>query len=326
MLRREFITVLGGTLAVWPFAVRAQQSKMPVIGFLNGASPLAYERMLSGFLNGLGETGYIEDQNVKIEYRWAQGEVSRLAAFAADLVNRGVSVIAATGTPAALAAKAATTTIPIVFETGSDPVQLGLVASLNRPGGNVTGVAQLAVEVAPKRLELLHELVPTARVIALLADPADPVYEKTTQGVQAAARSLGLDLHVLNVSTESDLDDGFASLVQLRAGGLVISGGQFFNSRNKQIVARALQHAVPTILPYRDFAAAGGLMSYGASIVDAYRLAGVYTGRVLKGEKPADLPVQQATKIELIVNLRTAKALGITVPLSLLGRADEVIE
>ena len=300
---------------------------MPVVGFINAASPQPYARMLSAFLKGLGETSYVENQNVKIEYRWAQGEVNRLPAFAADLVHREVSVIAATGTPAALAAKAATTTIPIVFETGSDPVQLGLVASLNRPGGNVTGVAQLAVEVAPKRLELLHEMVPTARVIALLVDPTDPaISEKTTQGVQAAARSLGLELHVLNVSTDRDLDAVFANLVQLRAGGLVISGGQFFNSRSKQLAARALQHAVPTIFPYRDLAAAGGLMSYGTSITDAYRLAGIYTGRVLKGEKPADLPVQQATKVELIINLKTAKALGITVPLSLIGRADEVIE
>ena len=236
-----------------------------------------------------------------------------MPAFAADLVHREVAVIAATGTPAALAAKAATTTIPIVFETGSDPVQLGLVASLNRPGGNVTGVAQLAVEVAPKRLELLHELVPTARIIALLVDPTDPaIFENTTRGVQAAARSLGLELHVLNVSTDRDLDAVFANLVQLRAGGLVISGGQFFNSRSKQLAAAALRHAVPTIFPYRDLAAAGGLMSYGTSITDAYRLAGIYTGRVLKGEKPADLPVQQATKVELIINLKTAKALGIT--------------
>jgi putative tryptophan/tyrosine transport system substrate-binding protein len=266
MRRREFISLISGAAATWPFAGRAQQRAMPMVGFLNAASPQAYARMLSAFLKGLGETSYIEDQNVKIEYRWAQGEVNRLPAFAADLVHREVSVIAATGTPAALAAKAATTTIPIVFETGSDPVQLGLVASLNRPGGNVTGVAQLAVEVAPKRLELLHELVPTARVIALLVDPTDPaIFEKTTQSVQAAARSLGLELHVLNVSTERDLDAVFANLVQLRAGGLVISGGQFFNSRNKQIAARALQHTVPTIFPCRDFAAAGSLMSYGAS-------------------------------------------------------------
>jgi putative ABC transport system substrate-binding protein len=325
MRRREFLGLVGGATVAWPLVAHGQQSAIPVVGFINAASPQAYEPMLSAFLKGLGETSYIEDQNVKIEYRWAQGEINRLPAFAADLVHREVSVIAATGTPAALAAKAATTTIPIVFETGSDPVQLGLVASLNRPGGNVTGIAQLAVEVAPKRLQLLHELVPTARVIALLVDPTDPaIAEKTTQGVQAAARSLGLELHVLNVSTERDLDAVFANLVG--AGGLMISGGHFFNSRSKQLAARALQHTLPTIFPYRDFAAAGGLMSYGASLTDAYRLAGIYTGRVLKGEKPAHLPVQQATKVELIINLETAKALGITVPLSLIGRADEVID
>jgi putative ABC transport system substrate-binding protein len=326
MRRREFITILGNAAAMWPLAARAQQPAMPVVGFVNAASPEAYARMLSAFIKGLGETGYIEGQNVKIEYRWAQGEVNRLPAFATDLVRRKVSVIAATGTPAAIVAKATTTTIPIVFETGSDPVQLGLVTSLNRPGGNVTGVAQLAVEIAPKRLELLRELVPSARVIALLVDLTDPVSEKTRQGVEAAAQSLGLELHVLNVSTERDLDAVFANLIQLGVGGLVISGGQFFNSRSKQIAAAALQHSVPTIYPYRDPALAGGLMSYGTSLTDAYRLAGIYTGRVLKGEKPADLPVVQATKVELVINLKTAKALGITFPLSLLGRADEVIE
>ena len=328
MKRREFITLVGGAAATWPLAARAQQSAMPVVGFINAALPQPYARMSSAFLKGLNETSYIEDQNVKIEYRWGQGQIDRMPAFAADLVHRQVAVIAATGTPAALAAKAATTTIPIVFETGSDPVQLGLVASLNRPGGNVTGVTQLGVEVAPKRLEVLHELIPTAKIIALLVDPTDPaIFEKTTRGVQAAAQSLGLELHVLNVSTERDLDAVFANLIQLRAGGVVISGGQFFNSRSKQLAARALQHAVPTIFPYRDVAAAaGGLISYGASLIDAYRLAGIYTGRVLKGDKPADLPVQQSTKVELIINLKTAKSLGITVPISLLGRADEIIE
>jgi putative ABC transport system substrate-binding protein len=238
-----------------------------------------------------------------------------------------VAVIAATGTPAALAAKAATRTIPIVIEMGNDPVQLGLVASLSRPGGNITGIAQLATEVAPKRLELLHEVIPKARIIALLVDPNDSViFENTKRGVQAAARALGLEVHALNVSSDRDLDIVFAKLIDLRAGGLVISGGQFFNSRSKQLAAMALQHGVPTIFPYVDFAAAGGLMSYGTSITDAYRLTGIYTGRVLKGEKPADLPVQQATKVELVINLKTAKALGITVPTSLIGRADEVIE
>src|SRR5215203_4016813 len=227
MRRREFIAGLGGTAAAWPVATRAQQRAVPVVGFVNAASPQPYARMLSAFLKGLSETSFVEDQNVKIEYRWAQGEVNRLPAFATDLVHREVSVIAATGTPAALAAKAATTTIPIVFETGSDPVQLGLVASLNRPGGNVTGVAQLGVEIAPKLLEVLHELLPKAQVIALLVNPADPISQKTTEGVQAAARSLGLELHVLNVSSELELDATFANLIQLRAGGLVIGGGQF---------------------------------------------------------------------------------------------------
>ena len=327
MKRREFITLVGGAAATWPFPGRAQQPAMPVIGFINAASPQPYARMLSAFLKGLSETSYVENQNVKIEYRWAQGEIDRLPALVADLVHREVTVIAATGTPAALAAKAATTTIPIVFELGSDPVQLGLVSSLNRPSGNVTGVAQLAIEVGPKRLELLHEMIPKARIIALLADPTDrAIFENTTRGVQSAARSLGLALHVLNVSTDRDLDAAFENLVQLRAGGVVISGGQFFNSRSKRLAAAALQHAVPTISPYVDLAGAGGLMSYGTSITDAYRLAGIYTGRVLKGEKPADLPVQQATKVELITNLKTAKALGITVPSSLIGRADEIIE
>jgi putative tryptophan/tyrosine transport system substrate-binding protein len=326
MRRREFIKLFGAA-ATWPHAVCAQQRAMPVLGFINAASPQAYAHMSSAFLKGLGETSYVENQSVKIEYRWAQGEIDRLPAFVADLIHREVSVIAATGTPAALAAKAATTTIPIVFETGSDPIQLGLVASLNRPGGNVTGVAQLAIEVAPKRLELLHELVPTARLFALLVDPTDrAVSEKTTQQVQTAARSLGLELHVLNVSNDRDLDAVFANLIQLRAGGLVISGGQFFNSRSKQLAARAFQHALPAINPYREFPAAGGLMSYGTSLADAYRLAGIYAGRVLKGEKPADLPVQQATKVELIINLKTANALGLTVPPTLFGRADEVIE
>src|SRR3954452_701337 len=237
MQRREFVGLFTGAAARWPLVARAQQPAMPVVGFINAASPQPYARMLAAFLKGLSETSYVENHNVKIEYRWGQGEIDRLPALAADLVRREVTVIAATGTPAALAAKAATTTIPIVFEIGSDPVQLGLVASLNRPGGNVTGVAQLAVEVAPKRLELLHELLPRAQVIALLVDPADPISQKTTEGVQAAARSLGLELHVLNVSSELELDAIFANLIQLRAGGLVIGGGQFLNSRSKPLAA-----------------------------------------------------------------------------------------
>ena len=328
MRRRKFITLIGGAAVAgaWPLAARAQQPAMPVIGFLNVASAKDYTSQLSAFLKGLSEAGYVDGQNVTIEYRWAESQIDRLPALAADLVRRQVAVIAATSTPAALAAKAATTTIPIIFETGADPVKLGLVASMSRPGGNVTGVTQLNVMVVPKRLQLLHELVPTASVIALLVDPTDATLAETaTKEVQAAARTLGLELHVLNASTERDFDAVFAKLIQLRAGALVISGGQFFNSRSKQLAATALRYAVPTISPYVDLEA-NGLMSYGTSITDAYRLAGVYTGRVLKGEKPADLPVQQATKVELIINLKTAKALGISVPMSLIGRADEIIE
>ena len=301
---------------------------MPVIGFINAESPQGYARPLAAFLNGLGETGYVEGGNVAIEYRWAEGRIDRLPAMAADLVHRQVAVIAATSTPAALAAKAATTTIPIVFETGGDPVQLGLVPSLNRPGGNVTGVTQTNQEVTPKRLELLHELLPTARVMALLVNPADPAVTETQTKVSlSAAQTLGLELHVLNASTERDFDAVFAKLIQLRAGGLVIATDAFFTSRSgEQLAALAVRHAVPAVYKGREFAAAGGLMSYGSDIAGSYRLAGNYTGRILKGDKPADLPVQQATKIELIINLKTAKALGITFPLTLLGRADEVIE
>jgi putative tryptophan/tyrosine transport system substrate-binding protein len=324
--RREIITLLGASAAAWPLAGRAQQPTLPVVGFVNAASPQSYARPLSAFLRGLGETGYVEGHNVAIEYRWADGRSDRLPAMAADLVHRQVTVIAATSTPAALAAKAATTAIPIVFETGSDPVQLGLVASLNRPGGNVTGVTQTNVEITPKRLELLHELLPTATVMALLVNPVDPQAETTTRDVQGAARTLGLELHVLNASTERDFDVVFAKLIQLRAGGLVIGGDPFFTSRIERLAALAVHHAVPVIYQWREFAVAGGLMSYGSDVTDSYRLAGNYTGRILKGDKPADLPVQQLAKVELYINLKTAKALGITFPLSLLGRADEVIE
>src|SRR5215510_7572859 len=258
MKRREFITLVGGAVTTWSFAGLAQEPAMPLVGFINAASPQPYARMLSAFLKGLSERGYVENQNVKIEYRWAQGEIDRLPALVTDLVRREVAVIAATGTPAALAAKAATTTIPIVIEMGNDPVKLGLVASLSRPGGNVTGIAQLATEVAPKRLELLHEMIPKAKTVALLVDPTDSViFENTTRGVQAAARTLGLEVHALNVSSDSELDVVFPKLIELRAGGLVISGGQFFNSRSKQLAAMALQYAVPTIFPYVDSATAG---------------------------------------------------------------------
>src|SRR6516162_4641420 len=324
--RRDFITLLGGA-AAWPFAARAQQPAMPVIGFLNADSPQGYARQLSAFLKGLGENGYVDGRNVAIEYRWAGGRLDRLPAMAADLVHRQVTVIAATSTPAALAAKAATTNIPIVFETGGDPVQFGLVARLNQPGGNVTGVTQLNWEILPKKLELLHELLPGAGVIALLINPTDSFYAETQlRQARAAAHTLGLDLRVLNASTEHDFDSVFADLTHLRAGGLVIGEDALFISHVKQLAALTVHHSVPAVYKSREFVAAGGLLSYGGSGTDAYHLAGVYTGRVLKGDKPADLPVQQATKVELFINLKTAKELGITVPLPLSGRADEVVE
>ena len=282
---------------------------------------------MSAFHKGLSEVGYVDGHNIAIEYRWAEGRNDRLPAMAADLVTRQVAVIAATSTPAALAAKAATATRPIVFETAADPVQLGLVASLDRPGGNVTGVTQTNVEVASKRLELLHELLPTATIMALLVNPADPDLAKSTSGeVLSAAHTLGLELHVLNASTESDFDEVFAKIIQLQVRGLVIGSGPFLTSRSEQLAALALRHAVPAVFQWRQFTAAGGLMSYGADVTESYRLAGNYTGRILKGDKPANLPVQQAIKVELFLNLKTAKALGLTIPLPLLGRADEVIE
>jgi putative ABC transport system substrate-binding protein len=327
MRRREFITMIGG-LAAWPLAVRAQQRVLPVVGFVNVASVKGgYAPFLSAFLKGLSEAGYVDGQNVTIEYRWAEGRLDQLPALVADLVQRRVAVIAATSTPAALAAKAATTTIPIIFEMASDPVRLGLVASLNRPGGNITGVTNANVGIAPKRLQLLHELVPTASAMALLVNPAHPTLAETnTKELQAAARALGLELHVLNASTERDFDEVFTKLIQLRAGGLVIGPDTFFTSRREQLASLTVRHAVPTIYQNREFAAAGGLLSYGADTADAYRLTGKYVGRVLKGEKPADLPVQQATKIELYINLKTAKALGLNIPNTLIGRADEVFE
>ena len=326
MKRREFITLLGGVAAAWPLTAQAQQP-LPVIGFLNSSSPDGYAPMASAFRQGLKETGYVDGHNVAIEYRWAEGRNDRLPSFVADLVQRKVNVIAATTTAAALAAKAATTTIPIVFETTADPVQLGLVASLNRPGGNVTGVTQTNMEIAPKRLELLHELVPTASVMALLVNPTDPALaESATKELQEAASILGLKLHVMQASTDRDFDAVFAKLIQLRAGGLVIGSDPFFTSRSQQLAKLTVDHAVPAVYQFREFAVAGGLLSYGAAIADAYRLAGNYTGRVLRGDKPADLPVQQATKVEMIINLKTAKALGLNVPNPLIGRADEVIE
>jgi putative ABC transport system substrate-binding protein len=327
MRRREFIGFLGGAMSAWPLAARAQPTAMPAIGFLNVTSAQSYARQLAAFLKGLGETGYVDGRNVTIEYRWAEGRSEQLPAMAADLVRQQVAVIAATSTPAAVAAIAATTTIPIVFETGADPVQLGLVPSLNRPGGNATGVTQTNVEVAPKRLQLLHELVPTASVMALLVNPTNPALAVTaTKDLQAAARTLGLELHVLNASADGDFDAIFARLIQLRAGGLVIGPDPFFISRTEQLAALTVHHAVPAAFENREFAAAGGLLSYSGAVTEAYRLAGNYTGRILKGEKPADLPVQQATKVELYINLKTARALGVNVPNTLIGRADEVIE
>jgi len=328
MKRRAFITLLGGAAAAWPLAARAQQRTMPVIGFLHGASPGPYARFLIGFHQGLKEAGYTEGANVAVEYRWAEERYDRLPALAADLVDRHVTVIAAAGsTPAALAAKAATTTIPIVFLVGGDPVASGLVTSLARPGGNLTGVTNLTAEVGPKRLEMLHAVIPTAITIALLVNPKSPdLSEPQVQELQVAARRLGLQLHVLNASTDREIDAAFATMVQLRAGGLVIGADALFSSRAEQLAALALRHRVPAIFQYPEFTAAGGLMSYGSNLRDLLRLGGHYTGRILKGEKPADLPVQQAIKAELIINLKTAKALGLTVPESLLARADEVIE
>jgi putative ABC transport system substrate-binding protein len=321
--RRDFITLVGGA-AGWPLAARAQQS-MPVIGFLSSASPDLFAIRLRAFRQGLKEAGYAEGQNVAVEFRWAEND--RLPALAADLVHRQVVVIVAAGIPSALAAKAATTTIPIVFEVSADPVEVGLVASLARPGGNLTGVTNLNAELGAKRLDLLHELVPTATVIALLVNPTNPTgVESFLRGLQPTARALGLQLHILHASTEYDFDKVFTTLVQLRAGGLVIMPDIFFNARREQLAALAVHHAVPAIYQYREFAAAGGLMSYGTSDTEFYGLFGTYAGRILKGEKPADLPVQQVTKVELFINLKTARMLGLTIPFALLGRADGVIE
>jgi len=326
--RRDFIKVVGGSVAAWPIAAHAQQPAQAVIGFVNSASRQGYEPQISAFLKGLSESGYVEGQNVAIEYRWAEGHSDRLPGLLADLVRRKVAVIVATSSPAALAAKAVTTTIPIVFEGGMDPVPTGLVASLNRPGGNLTGVTSRYVEVAPKRLELLHELVPTARVVALLVDPTNYAAqaEANIRDVQAAAGKLGLELHVLNANAERGFDGVFAELAQLRAGGLVIGDSAYFFVQSRQLAELALRHAVPAVFVSREFVAAGGLMGYGGSLSDSYRLTGVYTARILKGDKPADLPVQQAAKVEFYINLKTAKALGLNVPNTLIGRADEVIE
>ena len=322
MRRREFITLLGGAAAAWPLAARAQQPAVPLVGFLGGETPELQPRDVQALRQGLSEQGYVEGRNFAFEFRWAQDQTDRLPGLAVDLVRRQVTVLVANGTPPALAAKAATSTIPILFNTGGDPVELGFVSSLNRPGGNLTGVTALNVAIGPKRLELLHEIAPTAHVIALLVKNGDALARE----VQTAARTLGLELHVLNASSEHDLDQAFATLSQLQAGGLVIATDSYFLSRPAQLGARVLRQRVPAIFVSREFAAAGGLMSYGGNLSEEFRLLGVYAGRILKGEKPGDLPVQQATRFELIINLTTAKALGVTVPVSLLTRADELIE
>ena len=326
MQRRDFITLLGSVTVAWPLAARAQQTAMPVIGYLGAESPTAFASRVRAFRQGLGETGYAEGRNVAIEFRWAEGQHKRLPALAADLVGRGVAVIVAPGgAPAALAAKSATTTIPIVFEMGADPIAIGLVSSLSRPGGNLTGVTSLSVEVTPKRLEFLHEAIPTADMFAVLINPTSPTANSQSRNLQTFARDLGLQLHILQASSERDFDTVFATWPQLRAAGLVFASDTLFGTHGEQLAALAVRHAVPAIHQSRDFTTAGGLMSYGGSFSESHRQAGVYTGRIIKGAKPADLPVQQVTKLELFINLKAAKTLGVTFPPSLLGRADDVI-
>jgi putative tryptophan/tyrosine transport system substrate-binding protein len=325
MKRREFIAIAGGATA-WPFVVVAAQSTTPVVGFLGTGTAESTTSELKGFRQGLGEAGYIDGRNITVEYRWSEGQNSRLSTLAADLVHDQAAVIAVTGNAVALAAKAATATIPIVFQVGNDPVAAGLVASLARPGGNLTGVTTLSAEIIAKRLELLHELIPTISSIALLINPNNRDSENSKRDAEVAAKSLGLQLHVVRASSTDEIDAAFKSFTQLQAGALIVAPDAFFNSRSEQLAALALQHAVPTVYQYRKFATAGGLISYGANITDAYRLVGVYTAQILKGKKPADLPVQQASKVELFINLKTAKALGLKVPPQMQLLADEVIE
>ena len=327
MRRREFITLLGGAAAAWPLAASAQQVSMPVVGVLYSGSPEMFETLISAFRRGLNEVGYVEGRNVALELRLAEGRYDRLPALAADLVRRQVAVIFTSGGQnSAFAAKANTATIPIVFTTGGDPVRSGLIASLNRPGGNVTGVTNLTAELEPKRLEILHELVPTADRIAVLVNPAYQDVELRVDEIQAASRTIGKQIHVLQASTENAIDMAFAALAQARAGALLVSSDPFFFGRRHQIVALAARYAVPAIYQWREFAQTGGLISYGADRSYAQHEAGIYVGKILKGAKPSDLPVQQAVKLELVINVNTATALGITIPPTLLARADEVIE
>jgi putative tryptophan/tyrosine transport system substrate-binding protein len=324
--RREFIALLAGT-ATWPIAARGQQPAMPVIGFLSSRSPGESANLVEAFRQGLRESGFVEGQNAAIAFRWAEGHYDRLPALAAELVELRVAVLfTAGGPPAAFAAKAATQTIPVVFSAALDPDRIGLVASLNRPGGNVTGMSFFPLEIAAKSVQLLKELLPAATLIGYLVNPSTPAAHLYGEEASNAAKALGIAVHILNASTESDLDEAFASLAKADAGGLVVPAEPFFDSQRDRIVVLAARHAIPAIYGLREYAVAGGLMSYGASLPNAYRQGGIYVGRVLKGEKPADLPVQQATKYDLVLNLKTAKALGLTVPDRLLALADEVIE
>jgi putative tryptophan/tyrosine transport system substrate-binding protein len=327
MRRRDFVTLLGGAAAAWPFAARAQQAKVPVIGFLESKSARDSRQIVAAFHRGLNEAAFIEGRNVAVEYRWADNQHDRLPGLAADLVQRKVTVITAPDTATAFAAKAATTTIPIVFDTSLDPVAVGLVASLNRPGGNLTGITSLNTEVASKRLELLHEVVPKAGTIGLLVNPGNPRFAQISIAeMQAASRRLGLQIHVRNAHSTDEIDEAFAALAQQGIGALVVAPDAFFNSRSEQLAALVLRYALPAITGHREFAIAGGLFSYGTSLSDIYRQLGSYAAKILKGEKAAELPVSQSTKIELILNLRTAKLLGLSFPITVLGRADEAIE